>query len=113
MIDLTNPAILEAVTAMNRKDSPELVDLDEILLAVMRRSCRLDIPLRTKEDFGKLSQVVADLAARLGLISSDHGLTTLQALQAARSDVDRANRPIKTFCPSRKRGDHTSESAVT
>src|SRR6266481_5701323 len=98
MVDLTNPAVVEAVTAMNRKDTPELGDMDEIILAEMRQSCRLDIPLRSKQDFRKVSQVLADLAGRLGLIASDSGLTTLQGLQTAKSDVDRANRLIKNFC---------------
>src|SRR4029077_14081384 len=98
MVDMTNPAVVEAVTAMNRKDTPELGDMDAILLAEMRRSCRLHIPLRSKEDFRKVSQVLVDLAGRLALIASDQGLTTLQGLQTARSDVDRANRLIKAFC---------------
>src|SRR5689334_14754307 len=40
-----------------------------ILLAEMRRSCRLDIPLLTKEDFRKVSQVMADLAGCLAALA--------------------------------------------
>src|SRR5690242_6136178 len=113
MVDLANPAVVEAIASTNRKDSPELGDMDAILLAEMRRSCRLDIPLLTKEDFRKVSQVMADRAGRLALIASDRALTTLQALQTAKSDVDRANRLIKNFCPRDRSGDGVRETTGT
>lgn len=102
MVDLSDPAIVEAVTAMNRKEIPELRDLDELMLAEMRRSCRLEIPLRTKLDFRKMSPVLSDLSVQFLQIGSDHGLTTLQALRRARDDVDRANRIFREICPYTK-----------
>lgn len=103
MVQLT-PEIAEMVNGMNAKDLPALRDLDEIILAEMRGSCRLDIPLRTKHDFLKVSQVLGELSVSLAQTASNHQLTTLEALQRTKHDVDRANRLIRSFCPATKCG---------
>lgn len=113
MVDSTNPGVVETITAMNRNDNPEPEDINELLLVQMRQSCRLTIPLRNKQDFGKVSQVMSHLAGRLALIACDQSLTTLKALQTVRSDVDRANWLIKALCPNLKSSDGVRESAGT
>lgn len=105
MVDLSDPAIVEAVTAMNRKEIPELRDLDEIVLAEMPRSCRLVIPLRTKLDFQKISQIITELAIQLLQTCHNRELTTLQALHRVQDDVDRANRIIRRVCGTTRFGD--------
>lgn len=108
MVELT-PENVEAVNALNRKDIPALKALDEILLGEMRPTCRLDIPLRTKQDFQKIAEVLSTLAGRLALIASRRDLSTLEALRMAKTEVDGANRLFRIFCPATKSGSHTQE----
>lgn len=104
MVDLTDPETLAAVVNMQRKDIPELRDLDAIMLAELPKTCRLDIPLRTRLDFQKMSPYLGMLQGRLTEIGHNERLTTLQALREARAEVDKINRIFRELCPATKSG---------
>src|SRR5690348_581045 len=101
MVELT-PENVEMINGMKAKDIPALADMDQLMLAEMRQGCRLTIPLRTKQDFRKVSQILGELSVSLAQVASNHQLSTLEALRTVKWDVDRANRLIRDFCQPTK-----------